>query len=220
MDGPEGDAASEGGELKETRQRVPIPLAALQPDKEQLWWVLAWCFAAFGAFCATNDRLLLLFFLLPMGAVALGLIVSGLWRGWELRRTPMAALLTVILMPAAIACVSYLGRAATWLDFLQDKDAYEEIVARVNAEPLDVGARSEGGSIEYRVDRSGGATRIAFVTDAGMADNWAAIIHDPTGSVALARGHDTAPKHVQELFRGSLVSCWRLNRHFYSCSFS
>ena len=141
MDGPAGDAASEGGELKGSRQRFLGAFAAFQPHQGQLWWVLAWCLAAFGAFYAV-DWFFLVFLLLPMEAVALGLIVSGLWRGWQLRRTPLAALLTAFLMPAATACVPYFGQAATWLHFLQDRSAYEEIVTRVSRNPLDDGAGS------------------------------------------------------------------------------
>lgn len=62
--------------------------------------------------------------------------------------------------------------------------------------------------------------RIAFVTNPGLADNWTAIVYDPTGKVALARGMRTAPSDVLMLFGGDIVACGKLVDNFYSCSFT
>lgn len=206
--------------MRSTWRRSAIARATYLPDAGQLWWILGWCLAAFCAFYTIDNQFFFAILLLPMGAVALGLLVSGLWRGWELRCAPIAALLTAFLMPTTIACVPYLGRSASWLYFLQDRGAYEEIINQVESSRLHKSAESQFAGIEYRIDRSEEATRIAFVTNQGVVDNWAAVIHDPTDAVARAQGHHTAPRDVQQLLGGNLVSCWKLSGHFYSCNFS
>ena len=83
-----------------------------------------------------------------------------------------------------------------------------------------------GDEVTYYVD-DGPPVRIAFPKQ-GIIDNWAAIVYDPSDVVAQATGWNfdngrqsfTAPPDVRSLFGGDLVSCWRLYRHYYSCSFT
>lgn len=66
--------------------------------------------------------------------------------------------------------------------------------------------------------------RVAFMTMPGFIDNWTGVVHDPTHRVALARGFSetgfSAPRDVQELFGGDIVSCSRLIGAYYECSFT
>jgi hypothetical protein len=216
MDRFAGDEAAEGGGLTPETQPADGRRSRFLPDKAQLGWVIGWCLLAITAFYIADNPFIHVLLLLPFGATAIGLLISGLWRAWELRGAPVASTATALLLPCAVFAWPYFGSVATYVEFLQNRPHYDRIVAEASR-------LGEGGTCmgtDYLVDRRGDAIRIAFVTSPGVVDNWGGIVYDPTDAVASARGHDTAPAAVRELFGGDIVSCRRLTGHYYSCGFT
>jgi len=190
----------------------------LMPDRTQLLWVLGWCLCVFASFCLEENPLYGLLLFLTLGATILALLVAGIWRSWELRRTPLSAISTALVAPLALAALPELRRSATWPHFLLNRSEYDRVVRHIASLPP--GRRSAAARPRIAVDESGGVLRIAFVTHPGVVDNWAGIIHDPSGEVALARSMGMAPPHIRELFGGDIVACRHLLDDYFRCSFT
>jgi hypothetical protein len=131
--------------------------------------------------------------------------------------------LVVVLMLIA----PLITRLVVYAEFAAKLPAYTRIVDAVtkvpsSREPL----FQPADEVMYYVDK-GPPVRVAFPKN-GIIDNWWGIIYDPSDAVAQARGWNfdtgaqvfTAPPEIRTLFGGDLVSCWRLYRHYYSCSFT
>ncbi|HEV2080651.1 MAG TPA: hypothetical protein VGR19_12275 [Allosphingosinicella sp.] len=194
----------------------------LLPDRSLLLWVLGWCLSVFALAYGVENPFFALLLLLPIAAVGIGLLIFGLWRGWELRHSPVAALATALLFPAAFWSWPLIAHAAQWAHFAQDRPVYDQIrrMAAAGAfESEDLRPLQHQGVV-FDIEGSAGVKRFAFTTNAGVVDNWAAVIYDPSDQVRLARGMGSAPPHVEKLFGGDLVACRWLANHYYSCSFT
>lgn len=71
------------------------------PDKPQLLWVLGWTCICLAIGRAVENPFFTVILAVPLGAVGLGLLISGIWTGWEMRRQVIAALVTAALTPCA-----------------------------------------------------------------------------------------------------------------------
>lgn len=141
-----------------------------------------------------------------------------------LRRFRAAGLLAILtplvffLSPLASSAGASLWNQA---QFQGSKAVYEDVVARASALP-DSGVI---GGQSYRIAR-GGPTRVAFPLPVGVADNWSAVVHDPSDAVATAKGWGerpgdyTARPDVRDLWGGQLIACTRITGHYYRCDFS
>lgn len=145
--------------------------------------------------------------------------------GLLIARRFRAAGLLAILTPLAffIAPVVSSGGAGLWnqAQFDRSRTAYEDVVARAASLP-DSGV-ADGRA--YRIER-GQTTRVAFTLPVGAADNWSAIVHDPSDLVATARGWGaqpgdyTAHPDVRDLWGGKLVACTKISGHYFRCEFT
>ena len=154
---------------------------------------------------------------LGVSVVLLAVLLLGkLWRSAGL----FGILLAVVIVFAPIA--SGAGTQAwNWVNFKRSEATYIDIVRRADALP-DSG---QVGGVRYRIER-GSTTRVAFPLPVGIADNWAAVIHDPSDGVATARGWGERPgdytvrPELQELWGGDLLACSRIQGHYYRCDFT
>lgn len=162
---------------------------------------------------------------------ALGPLLQG---GWTLLGTILLIGLVIarqwlpglVLAVAAVALLllplpEWGGRAWFWISFNQHREAYDSIVAE--ADVLPDGGQAHG--VRYIIER-GPPVRIAFPQPVGVADNWGAVIHDPSDGVATARGWGSRPgEHtiradLHELWGGDLLTCSRITGHYYRCWFT
>jgi hypothetical protein len=153
--------------------------------------------------------------LVGLGVLA-ALLISRNWRAAGL--LAILTFLTFFLAPV----VSSLG-AGVWnrSQFQRSEAVYADVVARAASLP------NEGriGAVGYRIER-GPPTRIAFPLPVGVADNWSAVVHDPSDAVATVRGRgerpgdDTARPDLRALWGGQLVSCTRITGHYFRCDFT
>ncbi|MBB4083107.1 hypothetical protein [Brevundimonas lenta] len=146
------------------------------------------------------------------------LIVLLLNRGW---------LPALALIVAAVGLVfSPLPQWGGWLwfriSFERNRPIYEQVVARAATLP----AEGELDGAGYRIE-PGPPVRIAFPQPVGVADNWGAVIHDPSDAVLTARGWGpaggpdyTVRPDLQELWGGDLLSCTRITGHWHRCWFT
>ena len=136
-----------------------------------------------------------------------------------------AAGLLAVLTPLSffIAPVASSVGADLWnqAQFGRSRAVYENVVARAASLP-------DSGVVDgraYRIER-GQTTRVAFPLPVGVADNWSAIVHDPSDLVATARGWGerpgdyTADTEVRDLWGGKLVACTRITGHYFRCEFT
>lgn len=145
-----------------------------------------------------------------------GLLIARKWR---------AAGLLAILTPLAffLSPVASSAGAKVWnqSQFQRSEATYEKVVAGAASLP---DAGSVGG-VSYRIERAA-VTRIAFPLPIGVADNWSAVVHDPSDLVATAKGWGarpgdyTAHPDVRSLWGGDLVACTQITGHFYRCDFT
>ncbi|MDB5420487.1 MAG: hypothetical protein JWR59_434 [Brevundimonas sp.] len=157
-----------------------------------------------------------------LGWLGLGLLVlAGLLIARKWRAAGLLAILTPLVF--FLGPVASSAGAQSWnqSQFQRSRVAYEDVVARAATLP-DTGVMS---GVSYRIER-GAVTRIAFPLPAGVADNWSAVVHDPSDLVATAEGWGarpgdyTAHPDVRGLWGGNLVACTRITGHFYRCDFS
>lgn len=133
---------------------------------------------------------------------------------------PIGMALVVLLSLPLLSAGNYTGNLAR-LAF--NMGHYEAIISKARASHKPDWYAVDRG-VTYSVD-VGPPVRVAF-NPAGFLDNWSGIIFDPTGDVIMAHGFDSrsgrfrAPDRVTKLFGGDLVSCRRLWRDYYDCSFT
>lgn len=129
----------------------------------------------------------------------------------------IVAALVLVLLPLP----SWGGRVWFFISFYQHRQAYDAVVAEADGLPRD-GARH---GVSYRIE-PGPPIRVAFPQPVGIADNWGAVIHDPSDGVATAKGWGetngdyTIRPDLQELWGGDIVSCSRITGHYYRCWFT
>lgn len=148
--------------------------------------------------------------------VLAALLITRSWRAAGL--LAILAFLTAFLTPF----VSSLG-AGVWnrAQFKRSEKVYADVVAHAARLP------SEGsiGTVSYRIERRP-ITRIAFPLPVGVADNWSAVVYDPSDAVATARGWGerpgdyTARSDLRGLWGGELVACTRITGHYFRCDFT
>ena len=130
--------------------------------------------------------------------------------------------LIVVLMLIA----PLITRLVVYAEFAVMLPTYDRIVDAVTKVPLSRESSSSDAAIRYLVD-NGPPVRVAFPKE-GIIDNWWGVIYDPSDAVAQAKGWNfdtgkqvfTASPEVRTLFGGDLVSCWRIYRHYFACSFT
>ncbi|MGQ3040610.1 MAG: hypothetical protein ACT6TH_03970 [Brevundimonas sp.] len=151
--------------------------------------------------------------------VGLVLCLTMIWRRHWLKAAAIALGFALILLAPLPAIGSSL-----WfrISFQTNRAAYEEVVQRAHALPQS-GAL---GDVRYQIER-GPPTRIAFPQPVGIADNWGAVIHDPSDAVLTARGWGaegagdfTVRADLQRLWGGDLLSCARITGHWHRCWFT
>jgi hypothetical protein len=81
------------------------------------------------------------------------------------------------------------------------------------------------GRTDALVVDSGPPLRLAWRLPGGITDNWEAVVYDPTGAVASARGITsagsfTAAGDIVNIFGGALVECQPVARPYYRCWFT
>jgi hypothetical protein len=164
-------------------------------------------------------------FLVPIALWSWLAIGVCLLAGLLIVRHFRAAGLLAILTPLAffVAPVVSSTGADLWnqAQFDRSRNVYEDVIARASALP-DTGVVQEK---TYRIER-GQTTRVAFPLPVSVADNWSAIVHDPSDLVATARGWGarpgdyTAHPDVRDLWGGKLVACSRITGHYFRCDFT
>lgn len=178
--------------------------------------VLVACMQAIGDWNVFFLPLILGGWLLAGLGVLATLLITRHWRA-----TGLLAILTFLaffLAPIA----SSLG-AGVWnrVQFKRSEAVYAEVVARA----ADLPDQGQMGTVAYRIERQP-ITRIAFPLPVGVADNWSAVVYDPSDAVATARGWGerpgdyTARADLRGLWGGSLVSCTPLTGHYFRCDFT
>jgi hypothetical protein len=142
-------------------------------------------------------------------------------RSWTAAAS-IPALIVVLMLSAPL-----ITKLVVYAEFAFMLPAYTRIVDAVTKVPPSRESFVEpADEVRYYVDQ-GPPVRVAFPKD-GIIDNWWGVIYDPSDAVAQAKGWNfdtgeqvfTAPPEIRTLFGGDLVSCWRLYRHYYSCSFT
>lgn len=153
--------------------------------------------------------------MLGLGVLAFSLIKSG-WRG---------GLATILAGGLVVATAPFLSAAGgwgwAWISLRSNKAVYDRVVARAASLP----DRGEIDGRRYLIER-GPPVRIAFPQPVGIADNWGAVIHDPSGAVATATGWTGKPQRftvradIRELWGGDLLACRRITGDYYRCWFT
>ncbi|WP_333591186.1 hypothetical protein [Brevundimonas sp.] len=198
--------------MKRISRSTLIPILIWSTVMSLLLFIGDWLFETVFIF---GSVLQIFWFVMGVGVLAVSVIQSG-WRGG------LAALVAGALVVAASPFISTAGSWSwAWASLQSHKAVYDQVVAQAAALP-------DQGQIDgrqYRIER-GPPVRIAFPQPVGVADNWGAVIHDPSDAVATARGWTgKPPKHtvrsdLQELWGGDLLSCRRITGHYYRCWFT
>ncbi len=102
---------------------------------------------------------------------------------------------------------------------------YERAIVEIQAPNADFGTLER--KYQCRIE-PGPPVRVAFVHDAGLLDNWTAIVYDSTGIVAragqieadLSNWDDPAFAEIRRLFGGEMRWSKPLGGHWYLCSFT
>lgn len=171
-----------------------------------------------------GDWLMEVNFLLRIVALPLiglgGLVVLAaltITKQWKAVGALIAAAIVLIVLPLP----SWGGRLWFFISFNQHRQAYDAVVAEANGLPRN-GIRY---GVSYRIE-PGPPLRVAFPQPVGIADNWGAVIHDPSDGVAAAKGWGetngdyTIRPDLQELWGGDIVGCSRITGHYYRCWFT
>lgn len=146
--------------------------------------------------------------------LCLSLLFTGRWRH-------AGAVILVAALVIFSPLASWGGQAWFWISFRQHQDVYRGIVARSASLPPEGTFRG----VRYRIE-PGPPVRIAFPQPVGVADNWGALVHDPSDAVATAKGWGKQPGEytvradLQDLWGGDIVSCSRITGHYYRCWFT
>ena len=146
--------------------------------------------------------------------LCLSLLFTGRWR-----HAGAVALVAAVVILSPLA--SWGGQAWFWISFKQHHGVYREIVAQAASLPSEGAVRG----VKYRIE-PGPPARIAFPQPVGVADNWGAVVHDPSDAVTTAKGWGERPgdytvrADLQELWGGDIVSCSRITGHYYRCWFT
>jgi hypothetical protein len=188
------------------------------------WWSVGIWFAIAGLTLLASDWLTEVNIFLPMVTVPLvglgGLVImAALALSGEGKAVGVliVAALVLVLLPLP----SWGGRLWFFISFNQHRQAYDAVVAEADGLPRD-GNRH---GVAYRIE-PGPPIRVAFPQPVGIADNWGAVIHDPSDGVATAKGWGetngdyTIRPDLQELWGGDIVSCSRITGHYYRCWFT
>jgi hypothetical protein len=146
--------------------------------------------------------------------LSLSLLFTGRWR-----QAGVLILFAVVVVVSPLA--SWGSEAWFWVSFKQNEGIYRDVVARTDSLPR----QGEIRGVRYRIER-GPPARVAFPQPVGVADNWGAVVHDPSDAVATAKGWGERPGEytiradLQELWGGDIVSCSRITGHYYRCWFT
>ncbi len=149
-----------------------------------------------------------------LAALWLWLVLDGLVQGWRWRTAGLPALLPAALPFVAIPFAAFAANhalywshvAPSWWLLRSERAAFDAALRR-GAPPAGVPA----------IERSG--ARTAFAT---RADRRTAIVHDPSGRLATARGWNGGPvgRDVRRAFRGGdIIWCQRLDSRWFHCQF-
>ena len=174
-----------------------------------------------------------IFGLIPMALIFLGVgilhSVQGVREAFRVALPTPVRITLCAAAPLAMGVIILLSvpaaglgnLAATYIRLAIRYSVYQTIVDRARHGQAD--DRAPFQSVRYQID-PGPPVRVAFDGD-GILDNWSGIVFDPTGDVLQADGFDAAgkfhaPDRVTRLFGGDLVSCRRLWRDYYQCSFT
>ena len=152
-----------------------------------------------------------------LGLLWIVAVVDGGSAAWRARSAGLPALLAAApalfafpLFLILLGPLLYWARVSqSWVQLHRDRPAFEALTAgRSAALP---GTRS--------VVRVAGAT--IFPTHNGMLGAWRAIVHDPSGRAAGARGWNGGPvdPDVRFVFGSELVWCQRLDGPWFHCQF-
>ncbi|WP_156459697.1 hypothetical protein [Brevundimonas sp. Root1279] len=156
---------------------------------------------------------------LAWGCVGLALLANLLLSG---RWIP-----TIVLVGAGAALVlAPLPQWGGWLWFRISFESHKAAYAKVVEEAPGLPRQGTAHGVRYLVE-PGPPVRVAFPQPVGVADNWSAVIHDPSDAVLTARGWGaggageyTARPYVQELWGGDLLTCTRITGHWHRCWFT
>ena len=146
-------------------------------------------------------------------ALAIGLLGTRRWR-----HACVLVLLAALVAFSPLA--SWGSQTWFWVSFKLHETTYQDIVARADALP----GHGEVRGVRYQIE-PGPPVRIAFPQPVGVADNWGAVVHDPSDAVATARGWSkqgdyTVRADLRELWGGDIVVCSRITGHYYRCWFT
>lgn len=132
--------------------------------------------------------------------IGIGLLVFLLaMKAWKATLAFLAATIVIGFLP-----LNAMGHQAwTRISFAQHRATYEKVVARATALP----AHGTVDGAAYRKDQG----RIAFPRSEGMPDGWSAVIYDPADALPLADGPRLSA------FGSQILSCIRIERHWYRC---
>lgn len=188
------------------------------------WWLVGIWFAVAALTLLASDWLTEINIFLAIVAVPLvglgGLVVMAAL-AFSGEGKAVGALIVAALVLVLLPLPSWGGRLWFFISFNQHRQAYDAIVAEADRLPRD-GTRH---GVSYRIE-SGPPIRVAFPQPVGIADNWGAVIHDPSDGVATAKGWGetngdyTIRPDLQELWGGDIVSCSRITGHYYRCWFT
>lgn len=188
------------------------------------WWLVGTWLALAALMLLAGDWLMEVNFLLALvarplvGLIGLGVLAAlAFSTQWKPASILIVAAIVLVLLPLP----SWGGRLWFFISFNQHRQAYDAVVAEANSLPWD-GARH---GVAYIIE-PGPPIRVAFPQPVGIADNWAAVVHDPSDGVATAAGWGetngdyTIRPDLQELWGGDIVRCSRITGHYYRCWFT
>lgn len=160
------------------------------------------------------------------------LIVSGSRDAWARRSHPLIAaslviapvIVTVAGAASALPLIRIGATASTWVWFLAHRGTYREIARQVESGELVPAPTFYQKTLgtQFIVDK-GPPKRVAFPLFGGFADNWRAVVHDPTGVVRNARFRnpgEPGPDNLEMMFGGQMVGCRLMIEDFYACDFT
>jgi hypothetical protein len=182
------------------------------------WWLFLLLFFVFTTPIA--DAMWFAFPLLYWGVVAVGggLVIALLFRAKKERRVPVLSLVMACLGLVLFFTSGFqLGRKAYFQIRKGHYEALLEKAVRTGEVPTQEGEFDEGPPPRY-----------AFYWQRGITDNWAAVVHDPTGLVLrvnevrpdLQDLHDPKWSEAVSLFGGDLHHCEHLGGDWYLCWFT
>lgn len=187
-------------------------------------FVIGWILIAAILLLASDWLVEAIFIFGPMiqlgwACVGLAILIALLLR----RRWAPAA----ILVAAGVALLlSPLPQWGGWLWFRISFESHKAAYMQVVTEASDLPRQGTAHGVRYLIE-PGPPMRVAFPQPVGVADNWGAVIHDPTDAVLTAQGWGesgpgdyTARPDVQNLWGGDLLTCARITGHWHRCWFT